>query len=199
MNKKLIGFLLACVVLILTGCAVKLPAVSTYLITSSHTHVIPKSSQSAYTLLISPMIANPGYDKKKMIYVTDPAHLNFYTRHEWVAPPARMLTPLIAERIQDTGYFRAVVISPYMGKTNYRLDTRLVVLQQEFLSSTSQVRCIIQATLMNVRTKTIVASQRFQVVVPAGGQNPQSGVTAANYAVNQITAQIAQFTVGAIK
>lgn len=198
--KKSVKFFLLSLLIVLAGCAVKLPQMCIYLLTSSKAPFPARIKyQSTHdTLLVTPMAANPGYDKKKMVYMTDPAHLNYYTRHEWVAPPAKMLTPLIIDRIQDMGYFRAVVTPPYMGKTDYRLETRLIVLQQEFLGSASQVRCMVQANLINVKTKMIVSSQRFQAVVPAAGRDPQSGVVAANVAANRIAAEIAHFTVEAI-
>ncbi len=193
-------FLYCCIVFLIVGCAVKMPQISTYLITSPPARAaLSNSHRTPLTLLISPIIANAGYNKKQMMYLTHRNHLSHFAYHEWVAPPAEMLTPLIAERIQDTGYFRAVLISPFIGKTDYRLDVRLVVLQQEFLLSTSQERCVIQATLVNVKTKNVVASHRFQAIVPAPGKNPESGVSAANQAVNQITQQLAQFVVSSLQ
>ena len=182
----------------LTGCAVKLPAMETYVITAISSAPLPKHRQTHLNLLVTSMIANPGYEKKRMIYMTSPDHLNDYSVHEWAAPPAQMLTSLIAERLQDTGYFHAVVIAPSVGKMDYRLDTRLIVLHQEILPLEQRVRCIIQATLINVKTQQIVASRRFQALVPVPGGTPASGAVAANQAATQIANQLSRFVIASV-
>lgn len=181
-------------ILFLTACAVKLPPVSTYVLTlppvTSGPIVHPKTS---YVLLVNQMTADPGYDSSQMIYVKTPAHLQPYAYNQWVAPPAQMFMPLIVGRIESKHYFRAVVLSPFSGATNYRLDTRLLILQQEFMHPVSEVRCVVRAVLVDTKTNRVIASRNFQAVVPAPGNNPESGVGAANLAARQVADQIAVF------
>ena len=70
-----------------------------------------------------------------------------------------------------------------------------MVLQQEFMSKPSQVRCVIQAVLINSRTGKVIADHQFQAIVSAPGNNPQSGVSSANQAANQVSEEIADFVV----
>lgn len=196
MNKK-IGMrfwgMLAALMLTISGCAVKVPTISTYVLTVPTAASSAGVPQTHAVLLVSSMIAGPGYKTSRMIYVTAPGYLREFSRHAWVAPPAQMLVPLIIERIESKQYFKAVVTPPFAGKSDYRLDTRLVIFQQEFIQPVSQVRCVVQALLINNNTGKVIGSRRFQVIVPAAGNNPQSGVAAANQAAAQISEQIAQF------
>ncbi len=182
----------------LAGCAVKMPPESTYVLTVPTTAVL-QSPQTRYVLLVSATTADPGYNTKRIIYVTAPAHLREFSRNVWVAPPAQMLTPLLVASIESKQYFRAVAMPPFAGSSDYRLDTRLVVLQQEFMQPVSQVRCIVQVLLTNNKTGKVIAARRFQAVVPAPGNNPQSGVAAANQAASQISEQVAQFVIANIQ
>jgi cholesterol transport system auxiliary component len=192
----MIRLILSIIFMVLTaGCAVKVPPVSTYVLTvpvAATATVHPRTQQ---VLLVNTMTADPGYKSDRMIYVTAPAYLRSYASHAWVAPPAQMFMPLLVERIESKQYFRAVVTPPFINATDYRLDTRLVLLQQEFMQPVSQVRCVVQALLTNSRTGHVIASRRFQAVAPAPGNNPASGVAAANQAADQISEQIAQFVV----
>ena len=188
----------ALIALFLTGCAVKVPTVSTYVLTVPNTAVSVQAPRTARVLLVSTMVADPGYRTSRMLYVTEAAHLRGYTRNAWVAPPAQMLMPLLVERIESKKYFRAVVSPPFAGNSDYRLDTRLIILQQEFMQPVSQVRCVVRAVLSNEKTGRVIADQRFQAIAPAPGNNPASGAAAANQAAQQVSEQIALFTVANI-
>ena len=187
----------ACIGWLLTamGCAVKVPPVSTYVLTTPVHAVSSKAAQTSAVLLVGTMTADPGYKTSAMIYLKEPAHLREFARNAWVAPPAQMFMPLLAEGIESRKYFRAVVTPPFAGRSDYRLDTRLVMLQQEFMQPESQVRCVVSALLINNNTGGVIASHLFQAVVAAPGNNPASGVSAANQAARELSEQIAQFTV----
>ncbi len=188
------SFLIAISIIGLCACAVKTPNISYYVLTlPTRSTPLSTSSQTHQTLLLNPMAANPGFTTNNMIYVTNMAQLRQYSIHQWVSPPAQMLLPILAQKIEAKNYFHAVMISPSAGEADLRLDTRLLVLEQEFVTPLSQVRCAVEATLINAKNRHVIASQRFQVIVPASGNNPQSGVVAANLAAQQIADQIADF------
>jgi cholesterol transport system auxiliary component len=194
-SGKIPKILLSLLLLLLAGCAVKSPPVSTYVLTIPPAVFAFQPSQTNAVLLISAMTADPGYKTSQMIYLKEPAHLREYSRNAWVAPPAQMFMPLLIESIESKNYFRAVTAPPFAGHSDYRLDTRLILLQQEFLQPQSQVRCIVEALLTNNYTGRVIVSHRFQAVVPALGNNPASGAAAANQAAHLLSEEIAQFTV----
>jgi len=193
--KKLI--VVVFVTFLLSGCGlntpVKLSQVSTYAITSLKTPRVPRRSRTNYTLLVNTPIANPGYGTAKMIYINIPYKLRSFAENRWVASPARMLLPLIAQRIRRAGYFKAVVTPPFVGVSNYRIDTKLIKLQQEFIDPVSHIRLVIQADLINSKTNQVIVSRRFQVFLKATGNNPYAGVLATNKAAAIMANRINSF------
>lgn len=173
---------------------------STYTITNwpKKTIVAPKTF-SHKTILVTTPIASPGYNSAAMIYVTIPYQLRAFADHGWIAPPAQLLLPLMANRLRATGDFRAVVTSPFSGVANYQLNTQLLTLQQEFLQPVSRVRLTMEATLINTADDHVIASRVFEVVVPAPDNNPYSGVLATNAAAHRVVNQIAKFVDRKIK
>lgn len=191
---SLISSLFLCSLLSACGLTspVKLPQQSSYAITGPELGM-SKQSRTQKTLLVSLPIASSGYQTTKMVYVETPYKLNAFANNRWVAPPSEMLLPLLAERIRSVGYFKAVVTPPFSGMTNYRLDTQLLVLQQEFMRPTSLVRFVMQVTLINNASSQVIASRRFQVMVSSPENNPYSGVLAANKAADVMSQRITQF------
>lgn len=186
------------VVLFMTGCAslspLALPKVSQYTFTTwPKTTATPVRAKTQNTILVSLPVASPGYQTSKMVYVQVPYELQSFAHHAWVAPPSELLLPLMANRLRATGHFKAVVTPPFSGGVTYQLNTQLLVLQQEFLRPTSQVRLSIGATLINTATGQVVASRVFETTVEAPENNPYSGVLATNQAVHQLLDRIAGF------
>lgn len=156
-----------------------------------------QGNRNNITLLVSMPSAGPGLDSWQMLYRTYPYQLNAFADNRWVAPPAQLLMPLLAQSIRNTGCFRAVVTPPVSGTVTYVLNTELLAFHQEFLGKTnSRFRLTLQASVVNAVTSQIIASQYFSTVVPAPANTPYGGVFAANQAVKYLFPQIAEFVVG---
>ena len=185
--------------LFLVGCTltspVKLPPQSEYAISMMKTSTASNRSQSSMTLLVSMPIASPGFNTDDMIYMDVPFKLRSYANHRWIAPPAQMLMPVVAQTLRNKNYFKAVVTPPFSGVTSYRLDTQLMLLEQEFLQPISQVHLVMQATVINNNSNQVLASRQFTIFVKAPGNDAYSGVLAANNAASVIALQIASFVV----
>ena len=185
--------------IILSGCGlstpVKLNDLRTYTLNSVQPTSQASRHKSSRTLLISLPIPDPGYASNAMIYEPIPFDLRHFADHQWAAPPAQMLMPLLAQAITNQGYFKSVVTTPFTGVSNYRLDSRLIALNQSFLKPQSRVNLVLQETLTNNITNNVVASKRFSIAIPAPGNDPYSGVVAANQAARIITGQIARWVV----
>lgn len=190
-----IFYLAVFAVLFVAACAAKMPPVTTYSFVVPTLPVSAQAPRSKSVLLVSATAADPAYKTNNMIYVKTPGDLRNYSVNAWIAPPAQMLTPLIVERLEAKNYFRSVVSPPLMVHSDYRLDTHLIILQQEFYGRTSQVRCAVEAVLIRPASGRVVASRRFQVIEGAPENNPQSGAAAANRAALQISEEIADFVV----
>ena len=150
----------------------------------------------APTLLINPPHAAAGFDSPRIIYLREAHKLEYFALSQWVEPPARMLGPLLAAAIEKTGAFRAVVLMPGAASGELRLDTDIIRLQHEFQTSPSQLRLTLRATLVDDKTRRVLAWQEFEAVEPASSEDAYGGVLAANRAVQKVVDQLAGFLVG---
>ena len=153
----------------------------------------PQAAASAPVLIINPPHAAAGFDSQRIIYLREPHRLEYFAHSEWVDPPARMLTPMLVSSLQSTGAFRAVVLTPSAAAGDLRLDTELIRLQQEFSSGTSATRFTLRATLVDDKTRRVLAWREFERAVPAPSVDPYGGVLAANRAVQAVLEELAAF------
>jgi len=192
--------LIAGLALMLGSCGpVKLASQYNYSISDMQSAKTASYRQAGSTILVSQPAANPGYDTASMIYMITPYELKSYSQSQWVAPPAQMLMTVMASSLRRTGFFAAVITPPFSGVTNYRLDTQLIKLQQEFLLPTSQEHLTMLATLISNNSNRVLATKQFDIVIPTQENNPYGGVLAANLAAAQLSAQLSNFVVGSIR
>lgn len=144
-------------------------------------------------LVVDPPAAAPGLQGRGMVYVRRPYQLDYFARHGWVDPPARMLEPLLVQALQRQAGFRTVPASLGGVSVDLRLETRILRLQQEFTVHPSRERLVLQAWLIDARSGRVLADRVFEAIEPAPGNDPYSGVQAANRAVAKVLAQLAAF------
>ncbi len=149
--------------------------------------------RSPHTLVVNETQAAAAYDSQKIIYVRQAHKLEYFAHNEWADPPARMISSLIVGTLERSGAFRAVVSSPGSASGELRLDTEVLLLQQEFMTAPSQVRFALRAYLSEGGTRRVVATRDFEVLVPAPSDDPYGGVQAANSAVQKALEQLAAF------
>ena len=192
---------MALCVLALSGCNALRPATATppafYALNSqpgvATPPVLVDAQRTLPTLIITPPHAASGFDSQRIIFVRKDHHLEYFSHSEWVDPPARMLGPLMAKTIEHTGAFAAVVLTPASAAGDQRLDTDIVRLQHNFQTQPSRVQFTVRATLVDDKTRRVLASQEFSDAVAAPSESPQGGVTAANEVVQRVLDKLAQF------
>lgn len=152
------------------------------------------SNAAAPTLLVLAPGAAAGFDSQRIIYIRQDQRIEYFAHNEWVDTPSRMLQGLLVEAMARSGVFSAV--SPASGAAggNIRLDTEIVRLQHEFQTQPSQVRFTLRATLVEDRSRRVLAWREFDTVVPATSDDPYGGVTAASAAVQATLEQLAMFS-----
>lgn len=141
-------------------------------------------------LLVSPPLAEPGFETQRMVYVKRPFQIEYFAVNEWVDPPVRMFAPLMIHAFNHSGTFRAVIPLPSSIPGDYRLDTYGFLLQQEFIQQPSQVRVTARLQLVDVKESTILGTRSFEAVENAPSENAYGGVLAANRAVAGLLEQI---------
>ncbi|MDO8458768.1 MAG: ABC-type transport auxiliary lipoprotein family protein [Burkholderiaceae bacterium] len=151
------------------------------------------ATAGALTLIINPPRAAAGFDSQRIIYVREPHKLDYFARSEWVDPPALMLGPLLVAAVENSGAFRAVVLTPGAAAGDLRLDTDIIRLQHEFQTQPSRVRFTLRAYLVDDKTRRVLAWREFDEYAVAASENPYGGVVAANRAVQTVLDKLSGF------
>lgn len=152
--------------------------------------------QSQLTLQVTSPEAVAGYQTSQMLYTKKPFQVEAFAKNSWTNAPADMLYPLIVESLQKTHYFHAVKSSAFAGDADYRLDTLVLYLHQNFLKKPSVIELSAKVTLTNIRTNTPVASKIISLSIPCPSDSPYGGVIAANRASYQFTSEVTDFVLG---
>lgn len=178
---------------VLTGCSkVTLPEEHQYQLQALAT-VKATGYASSKTLLVSKPEANEPYQGDDMLYINAPYQLKPFAKNRWVAPPADMLAPLMVTSLQNSHQFKAVVDDSYNGDVTYRLETRLLQLNQSFLKRPSEVSLVVMAYLIDDRSNRVLRSKRFVLKAKAPSDSPNGGVLAANQATRDFLNQLQRF------
>ena len=135
----------------------------------------------------------PGFDTPQIAYVQQPHELNYYAVNRWAATPSHMLAPLLAQALEQSGGFRAVVQAPGAVPADIRLDIELIRLQQDFGTQPSRAQITLRAQLTEVRSRRVLATKLFDEAENAPSANAYGGVIAANRALQRILNQLAEF------
>jgi cholesterol transport system auxiliary component len=193
--KKYLALALLMLTLIsLTGCAVN-TNVNKYTLNPTCIKFHCCAAATNTSILVANMVAQPGYDTSQMVYVDRPYQIKTFSRNSWIAPPQQLLTSLLAQNLRNSCYFRTVVTSPFAGITQFRLESRLLKLQQEFLCCPSQVKLVLQVILIDNDANRAIADKTFIATCLAPNDNPYGGVIAANRATQQILNQVTNFVI----
>ena len=150
-------------------------------------------SVSRPTLIVNPPHAASGFDSKHIIYIRKAHTLEYYAHSEWNDTPARMIAPLIVAAVENSGAFRAVVRTPSAAAGDLRLDTEIIRLQLDTVSTPSQVRFTLRAYLVNNSSRDVLAWREFDETVAVTSEDPYGSVVAANHAVQNALGKLAGF------
>lgn len=112
-----------------------------------------------------------------------------YTTYRWVAPPARLVTQRIVDRLSLQG----AVLQQNMGGEVPQLRLNLQRFEQTFSTdgATSQAQLTLQAVLM--RGSEVVGQRLINIRVPAATQDAPGGALALRTATDQAAEQVAQW------
>jgi len=183
---------------ILAGCTGLPPAQ----VENPNTHVlvakpIGKAVRSHRELVmeVSAPRAWPGFDTLQMAYVQRPYALDYFATSRWADTPARMVGPLLAQALEQTGSFLAIVQAPNTVPADLRLNTDLIHLQHNFMTRPSHVDFALRVQLIDIPRKRVIASKLFEETEPAPSDDAYGGVAAANSALQRLLEQIAEFCV----
>lgn len=154
-----------------------------------------KNIKNNKSILVAQSDAMAGYQTEQMLYTDRLYQLNAFAHSAWISPPANMLTPLMVQSLQHSHYFHAVATGPYADKTDYRLDTELLNLEQNFLVKPSRLEFKVQVVLTRVTDNKVLASRTFMEQIPCLTDTPYGGVIATNRATQAFTAKLTPYII----
>lgn len=140
--------------------------------------------------------ARAGFDTARMVWVRQAHGLETYSRNRWADTPARMLAPLLAQALERSGAFHAVVQTPSAASATLRLDTEIIRLQQDFSAQPSRVRFTLGAQLIDIGTRRVIASAEFDETESSATEDAYGGVLAANRALERLLVRLSAFCAG---
>ncbi|MBM4189949.1 MAG: membrane integrity-associated transporter subunit PqiC [Betaproteobacteria bacterium] len=189
-----------CALALLGGCASVLPppppAENVYLLEAvaplATANISPRRD---FVIEVGMPRVRPGFDTAQMVWVRKEHGLEVYARNRWVDTPAHMLAPLLAQALQHSGAFKAVVQSPSPVAARLRLETEIVRLQQDFTVQPSRVQFTLSARLVDLGTRQVLASTEFDETKAATSEDAYGGVKAANQALERLLVKLTEFCV----
>jgi len=153
--------------------------------------------QQNLVLAVNAPSARPGFDTPQMAYVRQAHKLEYYVKNRWADTPSRMLAPLLAQALEQSGSFRAVVRTTNPIPADLRLDTELIRLQQDFTTQPSRVELTLRAQLYDINNKKVLAVREFDAAENAASEDAYGGVIAANRALARVLGQLTDFCAAA--
>jgi len=157
----------------------------------------PPAAQQAVrhdlALAVGETRAWPGFDGAGMAYTRRANEIEYFARNRWAEPPARMIAPLVAQALERSGAFGAVVRARSQAAADLRLDTELVRLLQDFRAQPSRIELALHAQLVDQRNGRVLAAQDFELTENAPSDDPYGGVVAANRALARLLGELAAF------
>lgn len=199
-RRRVVGLgALALVVTGLAGCGpgggLVQDSVQTHLLSVPGVPVVPRAAPASAgpVLLVSPPGVRAGLDSRRIAYVQRPFELSYFARSEWADTPARMLQPLLVQSLEESGAFQAVVAGPSPAAADLRLETEVLALHQEFLSTPSVARVALRAQVVDPASRRVVATDTFEAVEPADSADSYGGVVATNRALGRVLTEITAF------
>jgi cholesterol transport system auxiliary component len=199
MMRKLIVFLIGVGALGIIACSpVSVSVSNQYQLSAFSAKQLAKKPMNI-TLLVTAPDAAAGYQTGQMLYVKRPFELDAFAKNAWINPPADMLYPLMLQSLQRTNLFEAVTSIAYTLGADYRLDTQLLVLDQNFLKRPSVLEFSAKMVLTRINDNKVLASRIINLQIPCATDTPYGGVIAANKATQQFTANLANFVVSHVE
>ena len=122
-----------------------------------------------------------------------PHEIEYFARHRWVDSPARMLEPLLIRAATQSGLYRSVTEAGSGARADWRLDSKLLHLQQVCRLNPSELQLALRVSLVEISSARPIASRVLSVSEPITERTPYAGVEAANRAVARLLNELQQF------
>lgn len=192
------SFFISVLCVALASCAVKLPESNQYQLSAYSSRQLGQHSRPIVIQVTQPdAVAN--YKTSQMLYTKKPFQIEPFAKNAWKNPPADMLYPLLLDSLQKTHVFRAVTSTSFAEEVDYRLDTQLLSLVQDFTKKPSQLQFSAKVVLVRLSDNRVMGSKIIELQIPCPTDTPYGGVLAANRATQEFTAMVIDFVMAGMR
>ncbi len=164
----------------------------------------PKSSFSAnlpaveWQLLVEPPAAAAGLDSLRIALQSTPFKLDYFADVAWTDRAPQMVQTLIVESFENSGRIVSVGRESIGLRANYVLKTELREFQAEYvengLSSPPTIRVRMNAKLVEIPRRTIIAGDNFEATTSATNNSLDAIVLAFDDALGKVLKRLVEWT-----
>jgi len=135
---------------------------------------------------VEALSTEPGYDDDRIVYRQTPYRLDYYQYHRWSAAPGVILGGYLAQALDETGKFHAVVREPN-DKTPLVIGGRVLALEEVDQSATRWLgHVVVELTATDRASGEVVWAQKFDDSEPLATQSPEGLARAISTAMSRI-------------
>ena len=169
-----------------------------YVLTPKTTFVtdLPKVD---WQLTIPLPIADAALNTARITLRQNPISLEYYARANWVDTAPQMIQTLLVESFENSGKIIGVGRQSVTLRADYSLLTDLREFQAEYLGGgPPRVRVRLNAKLVKMPQRTILATETFEYLVPAASSDLQAVVSAFDVALGKTLKNMVEWTLKAV-
>lgn len=176
--------------LLIAGCSTQTPPMNEYILSSASLAPSFIESAAPYTLKMAPPKARPSLISKLFYYREGENKIGSYLYSQWVDAPAAMLDRLLYTSLQQNRLFSTTLSSGSNASGDLVLESMLHDFSHRIdRSGHSMGEIDITYTLIDTKTKKVIASKRFTASSPTPTVDAQGGVIALDHAATHIIEQ----------
>lgn len=171
---------------------------SLYVLTpkTTFTEDLPKVD---WQLTIPLPVADAALNTARITLRQNPISLEYYARANWVDTAPQMIQTLLVESFENSGKIVGVGRQSVTLRADYSLLTDLREFQAEYLGGgPPRVRVRLNAKLVKMPQRTILATETFEFLEPAASSDLQAVVSAFDIALGKTLKRIVEWSLKAV-
>jgi len=144
-------------------------------------------------------IADAALNTARIALRQNPISLEYYARANWVDTAPQMIQTLLVESFENTSKIVSIGRQSVTLRADYSLLTDLREFQAEYISEgPPRVRVRLNAKLVRMPQRTIVATETFEALVPSASSDLEAVVSAFDVALGRTLKRIVQWSLTAV-
>lgn len=176
--------------LILAGCTISTPPITSYTLMPKNSITIHSSVQTYHTLKLSGTKAPYSLSSKSLLYLKDSLEVGAYLYSQWNDTPSAMIDRYISTSLDESQLFSSLVPKTSTLQSDLLLESSLSSFYHRIHENKiSDGYLDITYFLVDQKTKKMVAHKRFVIIVPSQSLDAHGGVTALNEATHELSNQ----------